>query len=117
MQIINLTPHEVNVLQTIVTPEMGHYGNPVEQIFGIPSSGLARCKQSTSNVDLIAGISITETQFGEVEGLPEPSNGVYYIVSRLVMAACPDRTDLLVPNEVQRNDKGQITHCLSLARN
>jgi hypothetical protein len=38
----------------------------------------------------------------------------YYIVSQLVKSALPNRCDLLVPAEVQRDEKGNIIGCRSL---
>ena len=103
--IINFTPHNIEVI------------NSDNEIITITSSGSARCAQTSKIVNSISGISISETEFGEVSGLPEQKNDTMLIVSRLVMAACPDRADLLVPNQLQRDEGGNITHCLSLSRN
>lgn len=105
MEVINLTPHTVNVVWN---------GGDV---FEFPSEGEARCSQKTTEAGFIGIIPITSTTFGEVEGLPEEKEGVYYIVSRLVMQACPDRRDLLVPNEIIRDELGHIIGCHSLANN
>lgn len=109
MKIINATPHEVNV----------HIGS---NVVNFESKFNARCKQESYCVGNIAHgedyVPITETNFGQVEGLPEPEEGVYYIVSRLVMDALKNqRSDLLVPNDIIRNEKNQIVGCGSLARN
>lgn len=105
--LINSTPHAVNLLKPDLTP-----------LVTIPSNGIiARCSQKTTGAGFIGDIPITQTSFGEVEGLPEEKEGVYYIVSRLVMQACPSRRDLLVPNELQRDEEGHIIGCLSLANN
>jgi hypothetical protein len=104
-KIINLTPHLVNiVLENEETIKFSPVGN-------------ARCKQETKNIGLINGIPITSTSFGEVEGLPEEKEGIYYIVSRLVMSACGNRKDLLVPNDIVRDKEGKIIGCKSLANN
>lgn len=47
--------------------------------------------------------------------LPEPEEGVAFIVSR-VTAAAVDRSDLYFPYPEIRNDEGQIIGCGSLAR-
>ena len=104
VEIINLTPHAVNLILSTGT-------------LTIPSEGLTRCSQQDVLVGNIAGIDITETSYGEVQGLPEPRENTYYIVSRLVLNACRDRNDLLVPNELVRDDKGNIIGCQSLANN
>ena len=105
MIIKNYTPHEVNIVL-----ENGEKIN-------LPSVGLARCTQTTVPDGVIGDIPITKTRFGEVEGLPDPEKGAFFIVSRLVMQAAKNRKDLLVPNEIIRDDTGRIVGCKSLANN
>ena len=63
----------------------------------------------------INGIPLTTTSFGDVIDLPAPQDGVFFIVSRLVLSACPDRNDLLVPNDLVRDDNGNIIGAKSFA--
>ena len=103
----NRTPHNVTIIgangQEVVT------FNPIEPAI--------RVSTKTEVVDSMAGcIPITETQFGEVENLPEYKEGIFYIVSQIVKNACPDRKDLLVPNETVRDEKGHVKGCRSLGR-
>lgn len=104
MKILNFTPHTVNLIKE---------GEPLIFI----SVGEARCTQTTVKVGEINGIPITSTKFGEVEGLPREQEGFCLIVSRLVRQALPERKDLLVPNEVVRDEEGKIIGCKSLANN
>lgn len=108
-QLINLTPHIIN----IVLPDGSVYDVPV-------SGTIARCSQTETQLfDLELGsvtIPVTGQQFGEVIDLPTPADGVYYIVSRLVASACPDRSDLLVPGPLVRNEAGQPIGCRGLSR-
>jgi hypothetical protein len=46
----------------------------------------------------IDGIPVTETAFGTVEGLPDPQEGVCYIVSLLVQQRGPHRSDVYRPD-------------------
>ena len=109
--VINLTPHAVNVISD---------DNSIATT--IPASGnVARCSQT---IDIVGALTldsvvipISASSYGEVVDLPDPQDGVYYIVSRLVMSACPARQDLLVPNDLVRNDAGQVIGCRSLANN
>jgi hypothetical protein len=110
MKIINLTPHAVNII------------NADNTVITFPSEGNARCNQTTKKIGEINGIPLTETSFGEVIDLPEPNpvfgvHFTYYIVSRLVMQACPLRADLLVPNDIVRDSEGKIIGCKSFAVN
>ena len=57
-----------------------------------------------------------EKSFNEVEGLPEPQENTIYIVSALVAGAAKDRDDLVIPNDIVRDDKGNIIGCKNLAR-
>ena len=109
--IINLTPHDVNVV-----------GNDNSVAITIPASGnVARCSQTIDIIDSITldsvDIPISSSSYGEVVDLPAPKPGYYYIVSRLVMSACPDRQDLLVPNDLVRDEAGRVIGCRSLANN
>lgn len=102
--IINLTPHAINIItdsQTITMPASGN---------------TARVQQKTEVVGNITGIPITVNTFGTVEGLPEEQEGTYYIVSNLVMSALPNRKDLLFPSEPVRDAEGKIIGCKSLGR-
>lgn len=104
--IINCTPHDVNIID-----EAG-------KVITFPKSGVVpRLKQETQIVDNLNGIPVTETVFGETQELPAPMEGVFLIVSRLVMSANQNRQDLLVPNDVVRDESGNIIGCRSFARN
>ena len=103
--IINLTPHPVNLLDV-----------NANVVITFHTEGLARCSQN----DVIIGrlnkdIILTKTSYGEVIGLPEQSPRTFYIVSRLVRNALPNRTDLLVPNQLIRDSEGQIVGCRSFS--
>lgn len=102
MQIINLTPHEVNLISITTTTIP-------------PTAPPARVSTTTTFTRMLGVARITETVFGEVENLPAPQDGVIYIVSRIVRAACPDRNDLFYPNELVRDENGRIIGCQSLS--
>jgi hypothetical protein len=51
-----------------------------------------------------------------VSGLPEPSRGTLYIVSSVVQAALPNRTDLVSPHDIMRDADGVVVGCRALAR-
>lgn len=70
----------------------------------------------------VAGVSQTFTEFNSngvcgqvfkgVVGLPNPREGVMYIVSALILIAEPDRLDIVAPAtghpDCVRNDKGHV---------
>lgn len=102
--IINKVPHSINVLSE--TNELiAHFPK---------SNGMIRLSQTTKIVGEINGIPISQTILGEPEQLPEYTKNVYYIVSHIVKQALPDRTDLLVPSQIVRDENGVIIGCMSL---
>lgn len=72
------------------------------------SQGVARVSASFTGFD---GDGICRQEFGDVQGLPDPQDGVKLIVSAMVLAAS-DRADLVAPAtghpETVRNEKGHI---------
>lgn len=111
MKLINLTPHDI----TLVNRE----NNEITLV--IPASGvIARLKSETVVTGQVTidgfDVELTETRYGKIENLPDPEDGVIYITSSLVAGQCPDRSDVRIPNESVRNDKGQIIGCYSLGR-
>ena len=110
MTIINLTPHAINFVDETGCPLV-----TVE-----PSGQLARVTAKTITTGSITvgdvTLPVTGTTYGEVEGLPAPEEGTIYIVSSLVASRCPDRTDVFIPNESVRDEKGRIIGCKSLGR-
>lgn len=94
MKFINLTPHNV-VLNN---------GTVIEK-----SGNIARVSSRYTEFD---GRGICHVEFGEITGLPEPEEGVIYIVSGMVASAAKNRNDVVAPAtghpQCVRNDQGQI---------
>ena len=101
MNIINLTPHSVNL--------------PIGEI--PPSGEIARVSVTLADSGSFAGISLVTGSYGQVTGLPETADGVLYIVSAMVRVACPDRKDLGSPSGLVRDASGNITGCVALEVN
>ena len=100
--LVNLTAHTITEVTTGVS---------------IPPSGrVARVKSSTNKVAEFVGYPIFESTFGQVEGLPEPQEGVMYIVSALCLRACPERDDLLSPGNLLRDESGRPAGCVGFRR-
>ena len=102
-RVVNLTPHTLNVV------------NIQGDVVVIPSEGIARVATSTEEVATICGFAISKSTFGNVEGLPEPQDHTYYVVSRLVLQALPERNDLLRPGELVRDAGGNVIGCKGLS--
>lgn len=102
-EIINTTPHAVNVVDT--------EGKVIRTFKPLIS---VRLSAKTVDAGELDGIRLTRTEYGNPEGLPEMANDVYYIVSAMVKNALPGRSDLLVPAEQVRDSEGRIIGCRSL---
>ena len=98
-QILNFTPHALNVVDL---------DGKTQQL---PSVGVARLATSKTHRDPINGFGVVSTTFSDVTGLPSQQDGIFYVVSRLVLSACPDRTDLLCPGELIRDADGNVIGC------
>lgn len=99
MEIINLTAHTINEVTT---------GNAYK------TSGIvARVKSTTTKEASYDNCPIYKSVFGEIEGLPEMKEGIIYIVSSLALNAVPlNRTDVVAPGNLQRNEHGQPIGCV-----
>lgn len=112
MKLINLTPHDINILMKEDQPpfSMSHKT--------IPKSGkVARCETVNTLIGYMGTtVPIYQTSYGQVTGLPEQQAGVYYLVAAVVAQACKNtRHDLLVPSGFVRDEDGNIIGCTSLS--
>jgi hypothetical protein len=122
--IINATPHTITLVskQGIEQDSKKQFlAETVEVIKSIPSSGiLPRVSMSNSPAGEIDRIPIESVIYGEIEGLPEYQEEVYYIVSGLVATAAAKigRTDCLAPGALVRdkNNPSLILGCLFLQK-
>lgn len=105
MTFVNLTPHALNI-----------FDGDVEVLTIAPSGTVARCTQKDELDTELDGVKIFKQVFGDVVDLPEPKEGVFFVVSRLVANAAAGRDDLLVPGALKRNEQGQPVGCMGLAR-
>jgi hypothetical protein len=115
----NLTPHTIH----LHTQNMG--------ISMIPSSGVARAEEiivplPDDEADIYFDhfedsgmhicVPLVGKRYGNVTGLPAPQRGRLYIVSQIIIDACPDRVDLVAPHDMIRDDQGRVTGCRGFAR-
>ena len=107
-EIINLTPHEINVIKD------------GEVILTLPSQGVARAESKSVEVDTINDIPVTEVSFGSPIDLPSPRENTVFVVSRITIesAKANGRTieDLLTTDRLVRNDEGKVVGCESFSR-
>ncbi|MCY4128087.1 MAG: hypothetical protein OXG15_02465 [Gammaproteobacteria bacterium] len=109
MKIINTTPHPVNVRST---------DGGFVTIWGNEFPSRASIRTHVLGTTVIDGhpVEINRVAYGDVEGLPDPQRDTFYIVSRIVAEACPDRVDLLVTGKAIRNGSGSVVACEGLRK-
>lgn len=106
MKIINLTPHNVDICD-----ENGNIIKTYE------ASGIdARMTFGYDDVDVIDGVPMVVRTPRRIKGLPSPQKDTMFIVSNIIMDACPDRKDLLAPVKQVRIN-GRVVGCQALLGN
>lgn len=104
--LLNYTPHRVLTYM----PRQGS-----EMV--LPQRGNVRLTETLARGEPFPnGLPCTQVGYGAADGLPQPVDGVVYLVSQLVVSALPDRTDLAFPAGLVRNDEGDIVGFRLLAR-
>ena len=107
MEILNLTPHPVNIINgegvtTATFPVAGPAPRLVELVETLPA---------------VNGITVNKVSYGkEITDLPEPQEGVLLIVSRITAAAVTGREDILFPHGEVRDENGRILGVQALGR-
>ena len=109
--IINLTPHIVT-LGGVTIPSVGVARvATTEEVVGHLYQG---CPVHVDDPECGCSgleVPIIRQTLGQVDGLPAAKAGTMIIVSRLVCAAMPSRTDLVCPARLTRDAEGRITGC------
>lgn len=79
MKLVNLTPHAL----TIYAPN---------GVLDIPASGtLARVRSTIEVIGEVIGVPVIRPEFQDVAGLPEPQEGITYLVSNIILTALRSR--------------------------
>ncbi|GAB2515904.1 hypothetical protein HNR10_005260 [Nocardiopsis aegyptia] len=106
MPVVNLTPHVVTVVdaRSRVIQRWPRAPEPARvEAVRVPVRGAA---------GVPAGVPLVAERRTRAN-LPEPQEGVWFIVSSVVGSAHPERRDLLVPSDLVRDGKGVVTACRS----
>lgn len=116
--VINLTPHDINVLTKESCSNLEQdsktkqwIADSAEPVRIIKSSGIARVLVSSQYADSVDEIPVQKPVYGKIEGLPEYQKDIVYIVSLLTVSAAraQGRTtaDLYTPGIVVRSRANQ----------
>lgn len=105
MQIINLTPHEL-----VIVNSSGHSWRTY------PTTGhIARVSLKYQPSGMVESLQTFRVVPGEVEGLPDPKPDTIFVVSA-VLASMVKRSDVMSPGELVRNALGHPVACKGLQR-
>ena len=107
VHVINLTPHSLNLVTdsgTVTIPPSGT----------VARVAVARESVGTVTIDGVT-VPLSRTTYGAVEGLPDPAPDTLYVVSAVVAAAAKDRKDLVVPDDLVRDEQGRVVGARGLA--
>lgn len=108
--IINCTPHDVDIYRTCdcYMRNGSFYLRDYEDEFPQPfitypaAAEPARVNFAQTYAGMADGILVFRWVPDEIVNLPEPKPGTYYIVSKILAQACPEREDLIFPGIVVR---------------
>jgi hypothetical protein len=103
----NLTPHDLHLV----------IDGAIHTIPRDPDAVIPRVVATPTVIGAVDGIPLTTVVLGAPEGVPDPVDGVFYVVSAMLRDACPTRKDLLSPGDVVRDADGKIIGCKSLVQN
>lgn len=106
MKIINCCDHNVEICD--------RQGNIIK-IYE-PSGNWARVDHDIV-IEHIDGVPCKVRKNHKIVGLPEPAEDTMYIVSNILMSACPDRKDLLSCGNQIRNRYGKPIGWTTFQRN
>jgi hypothetical protein len=98
---VNLTTHTLRLPDRVIRPEP------------FP----ARCRERIAPAGIHAGVDLVYREFSGVVGLPDPQEGVVYVVSSAVRLSCPERGDEVSPGKPVYDDTGHIVGIVNLVAN
>lgn len=128
MEIINLTPHDINFYEEEHTQKIKgcYYIIPgAAPYHTIPASGItARAAQTEDNLPAIdcngVRVPLLQMTYGAPVNLPEPEEGKAYVVSALTVAAAKaarrSTADLYVVARTVRNEVGAVIGACALSK-
>lgn len=128
MEIINLTPHDINFYEEEHTQKIKgcYYIIPGALPYHtIPASGItARAAQTEDNLPAIdcngVHVPLLQMTYGDPVNLPEPEKGKAYVVSALTVAAAKaakrSTSDLYVVARTVRNEVGAVIGACALSK-
>lgn len=124
--IINLTPHDVAIYNTTVCllqsgrlylREEEDTEEPPEPLRVYPAANEpARVHFVQGDPGTADGILVYRWAPYGITGLPDAKPGTYYIVSKILAQACPEREDLIFPGTLIYDAEDNVVGCIDFSR-
>jgi hypothetical protein len=112
INVVNLTPHPLRIKR----------GDGTFLELPKPAPGVAIPRRSVKT-ELVysmeshdGSLPVYRTVLGPVENVPVDTPETVYVVSRIVVDALPDRTDLFSPGEAIRDAEGKVIGANGISR-
>lgn len=122
--IINCTPHDVAIYRTCdcymrdgflyLRDDEGEFPQPFRTYPAAKEP--ARVTFAQDPAGMADGIPVCWWAPEEIVNLPEPKTDTFYIVSKMVAQAFPERKDLIFPGTVVRDADGRVVGCIDFSR-
>ena len=120
--IINCTPHDVCIYRGSDCCYMDGKLYLLEDMDLQPFITYPAAKEPTrvtfkQKIDgIVDGILIYWSSPDEFVNFPEPKPNTFYIVSKMLAQACPEREDFILPGTLVRNKSGDVVGCIDFSR-
>lgn len=113
-RLINMTPHAITLLNERgdVIMRLPPQQRPLRIVQRREYCGAVRVRMPRTGREVdVPVMALRECSAGP---MPEPREGVYYIVSVMVAAAYPQRRDLMTVDGLLRDRRGRVIGCTRL---
>ena len=124
LNVINCTPHDVDIYTPYDCYQKGGQLYLREDEIEFPQPFLtypaakepARVTFLQKPAGMVDGIPVFRWVPDEIVNLPGPKPDTYYIVSKMLAKACPERKDLIFPGTLVRDESGDVVGCVDFSR-
>lgn len=104
MEIVNCTPHEIVIFR------------PDGRLVLSPCGIVPRVEETRTAERVVEGVFLNNLSMGALVDMPSRRESVIYVVSRAVAERCRHRQDIFIPDELVRDETGNVIGCKALAR-